>query len=372
QDLHFFLHGQPSTPEFYREEKKEEVKAPQAGSADADAQKVPRTPAADRESSEPESFQEGGTEADSSLDSGATGTANNVLATGSGTPGKPEKAAGVIQEPVVVDKEEPDERVRWVDSVTGTEEARVPSVILENVILNYRRTASFALFSPNKRLGKATDFLAIDHVSFTIYENETVGIIGRNGSGKSTISMIISGALPPDAGRVKVNGKVQLLALGVGFRPELTGRENVYISGTLLGMTRRQVTARIGDIEEFAELGEFFDEPLRIYSSGMRSRLGFAVATAVNPDILILDEVMSTGDAAFRNKADQRMQAMRQRTKTVLMVSHSAEQVKNLCSRVVWLEKGRLIMDGPAVPILAEYNKFCKNPGKWLENHRQP
>lgn len=260
--------------------------------------------------------------------------------------------------------------VQWIKAEGVQEKARVPSVILTDVTLRYRRTASFAFFSSHSRLGKAADFLAIDRISFTIYENETVGLIGRNGSGKSTISMIISGALPPDSGRVQVHGKVQLLALGVGFRPELTGRENVYISGTLLGMTRRQVTERMGEIEAFAELGDFFDEPLRIYSSGMRSRLGFAVATAVNPDILILDEIMSTGDAAFRNKADRRMQEMRERTKTVLMVSHSSEQLKNLCSRVIWLEKGRLLMDGAAVPVLAEYTKFCKDPGKWLAGRR--
>ena len=263
-----------------------------------------------------------------------------------------------------------EEDVQLITLSAEREERRIPSIIIEHVSLNYRRSASFAFFSRNKHLGKTTDFRAIDDVSFTIYEHETVGIIGRNGSGKSTISMVIGGALPPDAGRVEVNGKVQLLALGIGFRPEMTGRENAFISGTLLGMTRREIASRMEEIEEFAELGEFFDEPLRIYSSGMRSRLGFAVATAVNPDILILDEVMSTGDAAFRNKANERMQAMRQRTKTVLMVSHNADQLKSECSRVVWLEKGRLIMDGPAVPVLSEYNKFCKNPEKWLERNK--
>lgn len=125
------------------------------------------------------------------------------------------------------------------------------------------------------------------------------------------------------------------------------------------------------EIKDFSELGDFFDEPLRTYSSGMRSRLGFAVATAVNPDILILDEVMSTGDAAFRKKADQRMQAMREKTKTVIIVSHNANQLKKMCTRVVWLEKGELIMDGEAKSVLAKYNRFSQNPQKWLTRHAE-
>lgn len=362
EDLYLYRHEEALQPEYHREEKKEKVvdiPAGDAGVLTAEALGVP--PAA------PDRNADGGGEASADLVNTEVAGQKIHTSEGGSADGKPGMTLVPQRENGTVKGEGRDEPVQWIN--TAPEKAKEPSIILENVSLRYRRTASFSLFSPNKKLGKITDFLAIDNVSFTLYENETVGIIGRNGSGKSTISMIISGALPPDAGRVRVNGRVQLLALGVGFRPELTGRENVYISGTLLGMTRKQVTEKMTEIEEFAELGDFFDEPLRIYSSGMRSRLGFAVATAVNPDILILDEVMSTGDAAFRSKADQRMQGMRQRTKTVLMVSHSAEQVKNQCSRVVWLERGRLLMNGPTVPILAEYNKFCKNPGKWLERH---
>ncbi|HBI14262.1 MAG TPA: hypothetical protein DDY20_01885 [Desulfobulbaceae bacterium] len=364
QDLYFYRHEEPLQPEYNREEKKEETEdlpVGDAGVLTAEALGSPHA-APNRHADE---------DGEASAGLGSTEAAERKILTSEG--GSVAVKSGVKDAPrgeTGADQGEgQDEPVQWIN--TATEQEKVSSIILENVSLRYRRTASFSLFSKNKNLGKTTDFLAIDNVSFTLYENETVGIIGRNGSGKSTISMIISGALPPDAGRVKVNGRVQLLALGVGFRPELTGRENVYISGTLLGMTRKLVTEKMAEIEEFAELGEFFDEPLRIYSSGMRSRLGFAVATAVNPDILILDEVMSTGDAAFKNKADQRMQEMRRRTKTVLMVSHNAEQVKNQCSRVVWLEKGRMLMNGPAVPIIAEYNKFCKNPGKWLEKNGQ-
>lgn len=362
QDLYFYRYGQLEKPEYYREEKKEDAENISGGSGG-----IAEEPASTREPMGqppvPEKVQNGKT-----IKEAGSRIIETTEPRGD-APGKAEAMPSGQKESLGNKEEGQDEPVQWINTASEQDEAKVPSVVLENVSLRYRRAASFALFSHNKHLGKAADFLAIDSVSFTLYENETVGIIGRNGSGKSTIAMVISGALPPDEGKVKVSGRVQLLALGVGFRPELTGRENVYISGTLLGMTRKQVTKKMKDIEEFAELGDFFDEPLRIYSSGMRSRLGFAVATAVNPDILILDEIMSTGDAAFRSKADQRMQTMRQRTKTVLMVSHSAEQIKNLCSRVVWLEKGRLIMNGPAVPILAEYNKFCKNPGKWLEKY---
>lgn len=245
---------------------------------------------------------------------------------------------------------------------------RIPSIKLENVGLCYRRSAHFFL-SRNKRLRETREYWALRNLSLTIYENDTVGLIGRNGSGKSTTSMIISGALRPDTGTVTTKGRVQLLALGIGFRPQLTGRENVIISGTILGMSRKDIKSRIDEIEEFSELGDFFDEPIRTYSAGMKSRLGFAVSTAVQPDILILDEVMSTGDAAFRIKANRRMEDMRKKTKTVIVVSHSPTQVRELCSRVVWLERGRPIMDGPVNKVLPLYEKFCKNPEQWLEEN---
>ena len=258
------------------------------------------------------------------------------------------------------------------DECLAPDREKVPSVIIEDVCLRYRRTGTALLtFGRNRHLRKTREFLALQNLSLTLYEEETVGLIGRNGSGKSTLSMMISGALPPDGGRITTFGKVHLLALGVGFRPEMTGRDNVFISGTLLGLSRREVAGRMDGIKEFSELGDFFDEPLRTYSSGMRSRLGFAVATAVRPDILILDEVMSTGDAAFRQKADERMKVMREQTKTVIIVSHNAGQMKKICSRVVWLEKGKLIMDGDAKSILAKYNKFCQNPQKWLQRHAE-
>lgn len=247
--------------------------------------------------------------------------------------------------------------------------AKSPVVCLENVSLCYRRSASFFLATKNKNLRAAKEFWVLRNVSLALYEDETIGLIGRNGSGKSTISMIISGSLQPDQGQVTVRGRVQLLALGVGFRPAMTGRENVIISGSILGMSRREIREKMDEIEAFADLGDFFDEPVKNYSSGMKSRLGFAVSTVINPDILILDEVMSTGDAAFRKKANQRMTEMRERTKTVILVSHSPDQIRELCSRIIWLDKGRIIRDGPVDTVLPEYEEFCKHPHQWLKKN---
>ncbi|MCP3931909.1 MAG: ABC transporter ATP-binding protein [Bacteroidetes bacterium] len=244
-----------------------------------------------------------------------------------------------------------------------------PSIELQNINLCYRRGAVFFL-SRKKHLRKEKEFWALRDVTFTIYEGETIGFIGRNGSGKSSISRVISGSLTPDSGDVRIQGKVHLLALGIGFRPGLTGRDNVVISGSILGLSRREIKEKMDDIEEFAELGDFFDEPVRTYSSGMRSRLGFAVSTVVNPDILILDEVMSTGDAAFRQKASERMTEMRERTKTVLIVSHNRDQLQALCTRIIWFEKGQIVMDGPVEEVLPAYGEFCKNPEEWKKENK--
>jgi ABC-type polysaccharide/polyol phosphate transport system ATPase subunit len=245
----------------------------------------------------------------------------------------------------------------------------IPSVLLEKVSLCYRRSASFFL-SRNKNMRGKKEFWALRDLTLTIYEGETVGLIGRNGSGKSTISRIICGSLQPDDGTVTVNGKVQLLALGIGFRPAMTGRENVIISGSILGLSRKVIKEKMDEIEDFAELGDFFDEPVRTYSSGMRSRLGFAVSTVVNPDIIILDEVMSTGDAAFRKKANERMKDMRERIKTVIVVSHNPDQLRELCSRAVWLDQGQLVLDGKVDDVLAAYKQFCQNPVAWRNKNQ--
>ena len=245
---------------------------------------------------------------------------------------------------------------------------RKASVIFDDVGLCYERSArKFLSFQKNLRVKKT--FWALKHISFSICEGETLGIIGRNGSGKSSLSMLCSGVLSPDRGEVTINGKSQMLALGIGFKVELTGRENIFISGSLLGLSKTEIISKMDEIVSFAELDDYMDEPVRTYSSGMRSRLGFAIATAVKPDILILDEIMAVGDKAFRDKAMQRMREMQGMVRSVIIVSHNPGQLRKLSSRVMWLEKGRMLMIGNPKETLNAYENFCKNPTKWLRKN---
>lgn len=199
------------------------------------------------------------------------------------------------------------------------------------------------------------DFWALQDVSFEVKRGETVGIIGRNGSGKSTLLQIICGTLNPSSGQVAAHGRIAaLLELGAGFNPEFTGRENVYISATLYGLTRAQVDERLNDIMEFADIGEFIDQPVKAYSSGMFVRLAFAVIAHVDADVLIVDEALAVGDAFFTQKC---MRFLRDfmRTGTVLFVSHDTAAVKALCSRAVWLQNGKVVATGPAKQVCDAY-----------------
>lgn len=219
------------------------------------------------------------------------------------------------------------------------------------------------------RLRRPRPFQALNKVSFALHEGEVVGLVGRNGSGKSSLGMLLAGILQPDSGSIRSFGKVQLLSLGLGFNNELSGRENACVNATLLGLSRSEINQRMEDVIDFSGIRDFIDEPIRTYSAGMRSRLAFAVATAIEPDILVLDEVLSTGDDAFRHKAERRMREMRQRAKCVVIVSHSANQIKKLCNRVVWIEAGRVLMDGRPRKVMPAYESFCRNPAKWMERH---
>ncbi|MDA3788507.1 MAG: ABC transporter ATP-binding protein [Desulfobacula sp.] len=240
-------------------------------------------------------------------------------------------------------------------------------VSFDNVSLFFQRHTSLfdLLFSRKKK----QLFWALKNVSFQLREGDTMGIIGRNGSGKSTLSMVCTKIYPPDEGCMFVNGKVQLLALGVGFQKQLSGRENVYISGSLLGLKKSEISRKMDGIEDFADIGAFMDEAVYTYSSGMKSRLAFAIATAIQPDILILDEVMATGDSSFREKAMERIKNLHALTRCAIIVSHNSNQLKKICNRAIWLEKGRVVMQGESRLVLNSYQKFCKNPQKWqLEN----
>jgi ABC-type polysaccharide/polyol phosphate transport system ATPase subunit len=205
---------------------------------------------------------------------------------------------------------------------------------------------------------KFKDFYALKGVNLEIFKGEILGIIGNNGAGKSTMLKVISRVLIPTHGRVWIKGAVSpLLELGAGFHPELTGRENVFLNGTILGHPTREIEEHMEEIIEFSELGDFIDSPLRTYSSGMHARLGFAAATSWDPSILILDEVLSVGDETFRKKCEARMRKFRSGGTTSIMVSHSMDSVMSLCKRAAWLDHGTVQLVGPADEVVAAYRK---------------
>lgn len=209
-----------------------------------------------------------------------------------------------------------------------------------------------------KRQISYDEFWALKDVSFEIEQGDSLGLIGLNGSGKSTMLKVIAGVLKPTTGSVKVLGKVApLIELGAGFDMDLTARENVFLNGALLGYPRSKMEEEYDGIVEFSELQDFMNVPVKNFSSGMVSRLGFAIATIGNPDILIVDEVLSVGDFHFQSKCQDRIQKMIKNGTTILFVSHSIEQVASLCNKIVWLEKGNVKMFGDAKQICEEYKK---------------
>ena len=201
------------------------------------------------------------------------------------------------------------------------------------------------------------EFWALKDVNFEVQAGDRVGIVGPNGAGKSTLLKVISGVLKPTEGSVTTNGKiVPLLELGAGFDKQYTGAENIYLYGALLGYSKSFIDEKYDEIVEFSELGEFIDVPVKNYSSGMRARLGFSIATVVKPDILILDEVLSVGDAQFRKKSEARIQSMFAQGVTVLFVSHSLEQVKRICNKAIMLEHGTVIAQGDVEDVATIYS----------------
>ena len=203
---------------------------------------------------------------------------------------------------------------------------------------------------------KWSKFTPLKSISFDLHRGETVGIIGRNGAGKSTLLRAIAGIIEPDGGCIINHGaRVSLLSLGVGFMPNLSGRENAMLSGMLMGLSRTQIKNRIDAIMDFAELGDFFDQPLRNYSTGMRARLGFATAIQIDPDVLLVDEVLGVGDEEFRAKSAAAMKKLIKSEKTVILASHVIAMMKDLCDRIVWIENGFAKSTGPAESVLKEY-----------------
>lgn len=206
------------------------------------------------------------------------------------------------------------------------------------------------------------EFRALKNISFNVHRGEVVGLVGTNGSGKSTMLKIIAGVLEPSEGEVKVHGNIApLIELGAGFDPELSARENIYLNGALLGYTKEFIDANFDGIIEFAELKDFVDMPLKNFSSGMVARIAFAIATITEPDILIVDETLSVGDVFFQQKCERRIQHfIESGDVTVLFVSHSMEQVERICQRAVWIEKGDLRMDGPVDEVCKAYHDQFK------------
>lgn len=233
---------------------------------------------------------------------------------------------------------------------------------LEDIAVRYRapqeRLGTFKEYAIRRlqRRVRYTDFYALDGIHLEIPRGEIFGVIGRNGAGKSTLLKVISRVLIPTRGRVYLGGPVSpLLELGAGFHPELTGRENVMLNGTLLGHTARELEARMDSIVDFAELGNFIEAPLRTYSSGMAARLGFAVASAWQPEILLVDEVLAVGDEGFQRKCQARMAAFRDAGTTIMLVTHNMDSVASLCARAAWLEQGKIRSIGPAAGVIADY-----------------
>lgn len=210
------------------------------------------------------------------------------------------------------------------------------------------------------------EFKALTDVSFHVNKGEIVGIIGNNGAGKSTLLKILTGVSFPSSGEVNVNGRVSsLLELGTGFNPELTGEENIYFNGSLMGLTQDEIDKVKDNIIEFADIGEFINQPVKSYSSGMYARLAFAVAININPDILIVDEILSVGDVGFQKKCMDKFNEFKEAGKTVLYVSHGLETVQTFCERAIWLEKGRVVDIGPSFDIVEKYyDKLMKSDDK--------
>lgn len=239
------------------------------------------------------------------------------------------------------------------------------AISVKDVKIRYRmlNKVSFfrALMSPNK-FTKTEYFEAVKGVSFEVPKGQILGIVGKNGSGKSTLLRAIAGIFSPDEGEIDLHGNsISLLSIGVGFQNSLTGRENIYLSGMLLGFSREKIEEKIDEIIEFSELGKFIDRPVKSYSSGMYSKLAFSITAILETDIMLIDEVLSVGDAKFKKKSYAKMKELiSNEDRTVLIVSHSSETIKNLCDNVLWIHDGEMKMYGTTAEVLPKYDEFMK------------
>jgi ABC-type polysaccharide/polyol phosphate transport system ATPase subunit len=242
-----------------------------------------------------------------------------------------------------------------------------PVVSVQDVSITYRTTFEKVptLKSAIVRLGRGERAVhvveALRGVSFDVKRGSSVGIIGANGAGKSTLMRAIAGVLPPSSGRVEVRGRISaLLALGVGFNSALTGRENVILGGLASGLSRKEVAARAEEVAEFAGIGEFIDVPVRTYSSGMYQRLAFSVSVHMDPDILLIDEALSAGDASFKVKANAKMAELMKSARAMFLVSHSLNAIREMCDDALWIHKGKLMMHDTPDACIKAYTKFLE------------
>jgi len=282
---------------------------------------------------------------------------------------KEQDATTILQEPIQAESNKLGEAVISVKHVS------------KKFCRNLKRSMAYGIVDLSKNLLgikpdtstlRQTEFWALDDVNFELRKGETLGIIGVNGSGKTTLLRLLTGIFPPDKGEIMVKGRVgALVAVGAGFHPHMTGRENIYLNGTILGMTRKEIQERFENIVEFSEIGEFLDAPVSTYSSGMRVRLGFSIALHCVPDILLVDEILSVGDLSFRNKSLRRMQEFRKKARAIIFVSHNLDQVQVLCSRVVILDKGKIVFDGETHEGCARYQEMTRAIRLRSINHEQ-
>lgn len=240
----------------------------------------------------------------------------------------------------------------------------IPAVVVDDVTVRFNLATERIdnlkdyLIKMAKRQLFFEEFFALKNVSFTVKKGDAWGIIGRNGSGKSTLLKVISGVLKPYKGFVRIDGSIApLLELGAGFDPELSGRENVFLNGLMLGQTKAFLEEKYQEIVDFAEIEKFMDVPLKNYSSGMQSRLGFSIATTVRPEILIVDEILGTGDKFFQEKSRQRILDMLDQGTTLLYVSHSPGAVRDICNHAIWLKDGEMVMKGEANEVCDAYEE---------------
>lgn len=237
------------------------------------------------------------------------------------------------------------------------------SIVVENLVITYKPLAKTD-FRKRLRKGfqKAKPFVAVDHVSFSVRKGEVLGLIGKNGSGKSTLLRSMAGIFSPDSGKIDIgNQSISLLALGAGFLPEMTGRKNIYISGLLLGFTKKEIEAHEQEIIDFAEIGNFIDMPVKTYSSGMYSKLAFAITAVLETNIMLIDEILSVGDEKFKTKSFNKMKELiSNKEKTVMVVSHNMNQLLEICDRVMWLHEGKIMKIGDPEKVIAEYQEFMR------------